>query len=130
MLSMIRKEGVKVQLYLPIKEYVISVSGTEAAAQLDPILKNFSETRDELLQPASHRNDSDALQRLIQNANMYISMWTTISGCIPFGQSDVRAGVNSLGKHCSAAYVARLLHARAHVPVSYTHLTLPTICSV
>ena len=38
--------------------------------------------------------------------------------------------VSSLGKGITAASLGRLLRARGYRAVSYTHLTLPTICSV
>ena len=44
------------------------------------------------------------------------------------GACSARGGAGSSGVHLVAALARRL--GRPLVPVSYTHLTLPTICSV
>ena len=52
-----------------------------------------------------------------------------------YGAPRIHAALNSTGMACSLNRVARLMRkadikARRRKPVSYTHLTLPTICSV
>lgn len=83
------KQGGKAELYLPIKEYITRVSGPEAMNQIDTILKYFCNTSDDLHNLASQRNDSGALIRLMKGMKVHISMWSTISNCIPFGIQPV-----------------------------------------
>ena len=89
MLSMGMKQGEKVELYFPIKEFLENTIGSEATSQIDTPLKNFQQTREELLKIGFCRNDSSALEHLIVSGNMYISMHSTISNNMSFGLNKV-----------------------------------------
>lgn len=83
------KQGEKVDIYQPLTKFITQVSGQKAAAQIDAPLRNFQQTRDELLQITSSRHDSTALENSVSNAYGYISMWGCIEKSLPFGSDKV-----------------------------------------
>lgn len=100
------KQGGKVELYIPIKEYITRVSGPETMSQIDTVLKYFCSTRDELHNLASQRNDSGALVKLMNAMKVYISMWSSISNCIPFGTQSVLKPLIFLEQYQSSIHMA------------------------
>lgn len=88
------KQGERVSIYQPLSKFIEQTLGHDAASQLDAPLRNFQQTRDELLKTTSFRIDSPALEGLISNTNSYISMWTCIEKNLPFGPDKVRSRLN------------------------------------
>ena len=89
MLTLGIKPGEKINLYTPLKKAVEEACGLQIASQIDAPLKNFQQTRDDLLQVSSFRNDSTALEKLASAAKMYLSMWSCISQSFSFGPGKV-----------------------------------------
>jgi len=83
------KHGEKVDIYQPLIKFITQVSGRDTAPRIDAPLRNFQQIRDELLQTTSSRNDSTALENLVNSAYSYISMWGCIEKNLPFGPHKV-----------------------------------------
>ena len=79
----------KIDLYQLIKNFIEINSDSETASRIDAPLRNFQQIRDNLIQTTSYRNDPEALEELIDNANLYISMWSCITKNLPFGVRKV-----------------------------------------
>lgn len=88
------KHGEKTNIYHLLATFIVQVSGPQVASQIDAPLRNFQQTRDEILQITSFRNDSAALESLISNTNSYISMWQCIEKSLPFGPAKAGLCVN------------------------------------
>lgn len=87
------KHGDKVDIYQPLIKFITQASGREAASQIEAPLRNFQQTRNDLLQITSSRNDSAALESIVNNAYSYISMWGYIEKNLPFGPYKGSIGV-------------------------------------
>ena len=83
------KPGEKINLYRSLKELIARVSGPEASERIDAPLKSFQQTRDEILEIASHRKDCAFLERLIGETCVYISVWNCISKNVSIGPGEV-----------------------------------------
>ena len=99
MLSLASKQGEKLNLYSVLKKSVDNACGPHTAAQIDAPLKNFQQIRDELVQITPSRSDTHALERLINSAKSYISMWSTISQSFSFGKEKVLPLPIKLGQY-------------------------------
>ena len=96
MLSLATKQADKLDLYTPIKKNLEQLGDPQFAAQLEIPLQTLQRSRDELLQIASFRSDSAALDRLAATAQAYLTIWNTVSQSFAFGKERVDSAGPSL----------------------------------
>ncbi len=92
MLSLPSKQGERIDLYTPLIKNIEEAFGPQVSSQVDGPLKKLQQLRDEVLQLASVRNDTAALDNLANSAKIYISMWNSIAQSFTFGREKVPAG--------------------------------------
>eukprot|EP00826_Nyctotherus_ovalis_P010129 TRINITY_DN12695_c0_g1_i16.p1 TRINITY_DN12695_c0_g1~~TRINITY_DN12695_c0_g1_i16.p1 ORF type:complete len:153 (-),score=19.57 TRINITY_DN12695_c0_g1_i16:52-510(-) len=103
-------------------------SGSNASQLLNPIFVKLQQLRDEIIQIPQDLNDIAGLEGLIARSKEYLAIWDfTCKKLSLSAELALPAWHDSLaGKELPGSSKTE----RLSVPVSYTHLTLPTICSV
>ena len=89
MLQLASKQSEKIDLYSLIKKNVEESNGPQVFAAIDGSVKQLQIFRDELLQLASLRSDSVALEKLSNTAKSYLNLWANISQSFTFGKEKV-----------------------------------------
>lgn len=93
MLSMWIKNGEKVDLYSQLKALIEATCGPNDAALIDTPLRSFQQTRNDILQFNSYKHDPVALERLIGETTVYVSVWNCLAKNVSFGPGVVQVSV-------------------------------------
>ena len=86
MLPLVPRQGDKVELFTPLMSYITLEAGPEVAIRLKSTISLRQELRNSLIQLYWFLNDEKTMLRMCSEAKLYLSMWTSISQVVTFGE--------------------------------------------